>query len=83
VVIGGGGGTGLDVGRYVRWAPSFTTPHRHPEFGGIETTIGPAHNRLWMTLAQRLGADIESVGETELFSTDGQRIDCTEPLDRL
>jgi hypothetical protein len=83
VVIGGGGGIGLDTGRYIRWRASNPTVSPHPNWSGVEQFIGPPHNRMWISLADKLGAPVESVGETELVTTQGVTIDCTAPLDRI
>ncbi len=83
VVIGGGGNLGLQTGRYLRWAPSVPTPSQHPTWSGVEPTIGVPHNRMWISLAQKLGVTLGHVGETQLTTTNGVVIDTTTPLDRL
>jgi Protein of unknown function (DUF1552) len=81
VVIGGGGNLGLQTGRYHRYPATVPTPNQHPEWQGVDPLIGPPHNRMWMRVAELVGAPLEKVGDETLTTTTGTTIDCTEPLD--
>lgn len=80
VVIGGGA---MRAGRYVRIAPNTPNPTTATSFPGYAPVIGPPHNRLWVSVAQAVGADIDVVGDTQLTTPDGAVIDCTGPLTEL
>lgn len=82
-VVAGGAGGALRTGRYLRFKPSTPNANPNPNFSGVEPVIGLPHNRLLTTLAQAVGANIDSVGETELVTTEGQRVDCKAPIDEL
>jgi hypothetical protein len=82
-LVGGGAGGALRTGRYLRFAPATPNANPNPTFSGVERVIGRPHNHLLTTLAQAVGADVEAVGETELLTTEGQRVDCTGPIDEL
>lgn len=82
-IVAGGAGGALRTGRYLRYVPQTPTPNPNPNFSGVQPIIGRPHNQLLTTLGQAVGADINSVGETELTTTEGVRIDCTGVLDEL
>ena len=80
VVIGGGA---LRGGRYVYLNQDSPNPSRYDNFPNYVPNIGPPHNKLWVSVANAVGADISSVGVTEVTTPSGTRIDCTGPLPEL
>lgn len=79
-IVAGGAGGALKTGRYLRQVPKTTNPTPNPQFGGVEPIIGRPHNHLLLGLASAVGAPLTSVGGTELFSTEGQRVDLTTTM---
>ncbi len=82
-VVAGGAGGALRMGRYLRFVPATKNANPNPGFAGVERVIGRPHNHLLTSLAQAVGADVDSVGETELFTTEGERIDLSGPIPEL
>lgn len=82
-VVAGGAGGALRTGRYLRFVPSTPNANPNPDFSGVERVIGRPHNQLLTSLGRAVGADLDGVGETELVTTEGQRIDCRGPIDEL
>lgn len=80
-VVAGGAGGALRTGRYLRFKPATPNANPNPNFAGVEPVIGRPHNQLLTSLAQAVGADVDSVGETELVTPDGVRVDCSGVLD--
>ena len=79
-VVAGGAMRG---GRYVRIEPNTPNPSIATSFPNYAPVIGPPHNRFWVSVAQSLGADVDTVGEAELTTPSGERIDCSGPLPEL
>ena len=82
VVIAGSAGGALRTGRYLSWAPSLPNPKGpdHPQ-GGM---VGPAHNRLFVSLGRALGAsDMQQFGDAEATTSSGGTLPLTGALDRL
>ncbi len=72
------GGTNVfDTGRYVRYPRTFTNP-----IAGF-APIGPAHNRLHVTLLRALGQADTSFGMTSATGSDGSTIPMTGALSEL
>jgi hypothetical protein len=72
------GGTNLfDTGRYVRYPRTFTNP-----ISGF-APIGPAHNRLHVTLLNAMGQPDTSFGMTSSMGSDGSTIPMTGALTEL
>ncbi len=80
VVIGGGL---VRPGRYIYLKADVPNPSRATNFPNFTPTIGPAHNKLWVSVGRAVGADLSSVGVTEVFTPNGTRIDCSGPLEAL
>ncbi len=80
VVIGGGAIAG---GRYLYYAPNIANPSTGTSFPGYNAVIGPPHNKLWVSVANAVGAPITSLGATSLTTPTGAHVDCTGPLPRL
>jgi hypothetical protein len=78
-VVIAGGTHALATGRYVNFAPErdFQGPW------GTETEVGPAHNRLLVTLAQAMGMPIEVAGEATFTDWADQDVDATGALPGL
>lgn len=79
-IVAGGAGGALKTGRYLRQVPRTVNPTPNPSFGGVEPVIGRPHNHFLIGLGRAVGASIDSVGGTELFSTEGERVDLTTPM---
>jgi hypothetical protein len=72
------GGTRIfDTGRYVRYPRTFTNP-----ISGY-ARLGPAHNRLHVTLLQAMGQPDASFGMTSTTGADGSTIPMTGALTEL
>ncbi len=80
VVAGGALGAS---GKYVRLPIATPNPSIATNFPNYVPTIGPPHNRFWVSVGQALGANVDTLGETTLTCPDGQTIDCTGPLEEL
>lgn len=80
LVVGGGAMRG---GRYVRIAPNTPNPTPNTNYPGYLPVIGPPHNRFWVSVAQSVGANIDSLGDTQITTPEGELIDCTGPLAEL
>jgi hypothetical protein len=72
-----GGSRVFDSGRYVRYPRTFTSPI--PGYA----RVGPAHNRLHVTLLQAMGQPDASFGMTSALGSDGTTIPMTGPLTEL
>jgi hypothetical protein len=72
-----GGSSVFDTGRYVRYPRTFTNP-----ISGF-ARLGPAHNRLHVTLLQAMGQPDTSFGMTSATGSDGSYIPMTGPLTEL
>ncbi len=77
VVLAGGCNGFLSTGRYVRYARTFPSPLAH------EPLIGPAHNRLLVSLMQAMGQPDTAFGMTQATGIDGTTIPMTGPLTEL
>ncbi|NVB39504.1 DUF1552 domain-containing protein [Pseudenhygromyxa sp. WMMC2535] len=77
-VVIAGGDSHFSLGRWVRWAPTDVLAGAWSSHD-----IGPAHNKLLVSLAQAYGLNIDSVGATSMPAAGGGSIDCTGALDRL
>ena len=77
VVIGGGA---IPGGRYLYNAPNTPNPSQGASFPGFDPLIGAPHNKLWTSVARSVGANINSVGATQLSTPDGHLVDCSGPL---
>ncbi len=80
VVIGGGA---INPGRYVYCNPSTPNPSPYDNFPNWVPTIGPPHQKMWVSVANAVGAPINSLGTTSLTCLDGSTVDCTGPLGAL
>ena len=80
VLLGGCQGF-FKTGRYVRYPATADNPVSGDvtEWG----RVGPAHNRLWVSVLQAMGQGDSSFGTTSATSSSGQRIDMTGPLVEL
>ena len=76
-VLAGGGNGFFNTGRYVRYPQTMTSP-----IGG-EPLIGPAHNRLLVTLMQAMGQTDTSFGMTGATGSDGSALSFTGALTEL
>lgn len=79
-VVAGGAMRG---GRYVNIEPNTPNPSTATSFPNYTPVIGPPHNRFWVSVAQAVGADVDTIGEAELTTPSGERIDCSGPLTEL
>lgn len=66
------------TGRYVRWAQNNIIKGTW----GDEPQ-GPPHNRLLVSIAKAMGADVDQVGETSVTLKGDTQLSCTGELDRL
>ncbi len=80
VLIGGGGGF-FNTGRYVRYPIQFDSPV--PGSVMDWPRIGPAHNKLFVSLLQAMGQPDTSFGTTSATSMSGEAISLTGPLTEL
>lgn len=80
VLIGSGSGF-FETGRYVR----YPVLHDNPVTGDVNEwpRIGPAHNKLFVSLLQAVGQPDTSFGTTEATSRTGERIALTGALTEL
>jgi hypothetical protein len=74
VVLAGGCNDFFATGRYVRYPRTFVSPLPS------EPLIGPAHNRLLVSLMQAMGQTDTSFGMTMTSGNDGSTIPMTGPL---
>lgn len=65
VVLAGLGGT-LKLGRYLHLAQNVVTPLPHANWNGLPAFVGPGHNRMWVSVANAVGVDIDQVGEASV-----------------
>ena len=72
-----GGADVFDGGRYVRYPRTFANP-----ISGF-ARVGPAHNRLHVTLLQAMGQPDASFGMTSASGADGTTIPMTGALTEL
>jgi hypothetical protein len=77
------GGAGLRTGRYVRQVPGTANANPNPGWGGVEAVIGRPHHHLLTTLASAVGATVDVLGQSELLTTEGERIDLTGGMPEL
>ncbi len=78
VTLAGGLGGRIQTGRYVHYAN--TTPIASAWYG---PTSGKSHHHLLVSLAQKMGLDIDAVGLQALEADDGSTLDLTGPLAEL
>jgi hypothetical protein len=76
-LLAGGCNGFFSTGRYVRYPRTFTSPLAN------EPLIGPAHNRLLVSLMQAMGQSDTTFGMTEASGADGSTIPFTGPLTEL
>ena len=79
-IVAGGAGGALKTGRYLRQVPRTKNPTPNPRFDGVEPIIGRPHNHFLIGLGRAVGANLDTVGGRELFSTEGERVDLTTPM---
>jgi hypothetical protein len=77
VVLAGGCNGFLSTGRYIRFPRTFVSPLMS------EPLIGPAHNRLLVSLMQAMGQPDTSFGMTQATGNDGSSIPMTGALAEL
>ncbi|MDP2341293.1 MAG: DUF1552 domain-containing protein [Deltaproteobacteria bacterium] len=82
-IVAGGAGGALRTGRYLRFVPDTPNPTQNPQFGNVEPIIGRPHNQLLTSLAKAVGADVDAIGTSELFTTEGVRVPLTGAIDEL
>ncbi|CAN5564676.1 hypothetical protein BH09MYX1_BH09MYX1_21310 [soil metagenome] len=77
VAIAGGGNGFFDTGRYVRYPRDFTNPITN------YARVGPAHNRLLVSLLQAMGQSDTTFGMKSAMGSDGSTIPMVGPLTEL
>jgi hypothetical protein len=77
VVLAGGCNGFFSTGRYVRYPRTFVSPL------ASEPLIGPAHNRLLVSLMQAMAQPDTTFGLTQVMGVDGSAIPMTGPLTEL
>jgi hypothetical protein len=77
VVLAGGCNGFFSTGRYMRYPRTFVSPL------ASEPLIGPAHNRLLVSLMQAMGQPDTTFGMTQATGLDGSTIPMTGPLAEL
>jgi hypothetical protein len=77
VVLAGGCNGFFSTGRYVRYPRTFVSPLAN------EPLIGPAHNRLLVSLMQAMAQPDTTFGMTQAMGVDGSTIPMTGPLTEL
>jgi hypothetical protein len=77
VVLAGGCNGFFSTGRYVRYPRTFVSPLAN------EPPIGPAHNRLLVSLMQAMAQPDNAFGMTQVTGVDGSTIPMTGPLTEL
>ncbi|MBA2541717.1 MAG: hypothetical protein H0V17_18890 [Deltaproteobacteria bacterium] len=76
-VIAGGGNVGFRTGRYVRYPRTFNNP-----VAGFPL-LGPATNRLHVSVLRAMGQPDDSFGLTSALDSNGGAIPLTGPLTEL
>ncbi|MBK7857005.1 MAG: DUF1552 domain-containing protein [Archangiaceae bacterium] len=76
-VIAGGGNGFWQTGRYVRFGRTLPSPLAMPQ------RLGPAHNRLMVSLLQSMGQPDTSFGLEKVRADDGTELSLAGPLPRL
>ena len=79
VVIAGGGGAGMRTGQYVRYARE----HNIGAGWGHFADVGPAQNRLYVTLMRMMGMSDSSFGIESIQKSDGSTLSLRDPLPEL
>jgi hypothetical protein len=77
------GGAGLRTGRYVRQVPGTANANPNPGWSGVDAVIGRPHHHLLTTLASAVGATVDVLGQSELLTTEGERVDLTGGMPEL
>lgn len=83
VVLAGGCNGFFSTGRYVRYPRTFVNPLAGAPNMGPPPNIGPAHNRLLISLMQAMGQTDTSFGMTQATGIDGSAIPMTGALAEL
>ena len=78
VTMAGGMGGRIETGRYIHYAN--TTPIATTWYGSLS---GKSHQHFLVSLAQKMGLDINSVGSQAVEADDGSTLDLTGPLAEL
>ncbi len=84
-IIGGSGGGYFRTGRYLKYAETGPTPWR-ANYGPQTRRLGPAHNKLLVSMMQAMGLPNNSIGisaATANSKTGGGPVDMVGPLPRL
>ena len=76
-LVAGGGSGFFKTGRYVRYPQSMTSPI------AAFAPVGPAHNRLFVSLLQAMGQPDTTFGQLEVTGKDGTKIPLTGALTEL
>jgi len=76
-LIAGGTNGFFDMGRYVRYPRTLKNPEPQPAL------IGPAQNRLFVSLMQSLGLTDQSFGMTDALASDGSSLSLAGALPEL
>lgn len=96
-VIAGGRNLGLRPGRYIKYAETGPNPYNmlktspygdapRGNYGSTSFGLGPAHNRLLVSLMQAFGVNRDSIGLDAAVGTGylrGVKVEMTGPLPRL
>jgi len=87
-VVAGGKNLGLRPGRYLKYAENGPNPSADAKgnFGSSTFGLGPAHNRLLVSLMQAFGVNRDSIGVTAATGVGymkGAPVTMTGPLPRL
>lgn len=78
IVLAGGSQFFTKPGRYIRWAQSNIIKGTWSD-----VPMGPPHNRLLVSIARAMGADVDQVGVASVTLKGDSQLDCTGELDRL
>jgi hypothetical protein len=84
VVMAGGLSGAFETGRYIKYAE--TGPNPQTKSSESHTPLGPALNKLYVSIMQAMGVDRSSIGVTSLQGVSygsGANVDLTGPLPRL
>jgi hypothetical protein len=90
MVMAGGLGGAFRTGRYIKYGETDPVPQgfiygklvRFNGWGTGKHALGPAHNKLYVSVMQAMGSKASSVGLTST-TAEGKTIDMTGPLPRL
>ncbi|MEM6989370.1 MAG: DUF1552 domain-containing protein [Myxococcota bacterium] len=82
MVLFGGANVPLRWGQYLFWPQNGPTPQGSNNFNSMFPSGYPQNHAL-VSMAQAMGLDVDSIGDTSVAGMGGETIDCTGAADRM